>query len=94
MSTQSTLASHAHITGQYYLIPVDMVIELYRKAGFDVDNEDEDVPTVLKIDDTECFFTGDHIRRGEKYFEIVVAAKDFSWDEVEGDDADDEEVDE
>lgn len=89
-SSDATLASQSFLTGQYYLIPVDTVIEFYRQAGFDVDNEEEDVPTVLKIDGMECFFTGDHIRRDDKYYEIVVAAKDFSWDEVEGDDSDEE----
>ena len=90
-TSDGTLANHAFMTGQYYLIPVDTVIEYYRKAGFNVDDEEEDVPTVLKIDGMECFFTGDHIRRNDKYYEIVVAAKDFSWDEVEGDEVEEDE---
>lgn len=85
MALHPTLASKAFVTGEYYLMEVDEVLEFYRQAGFDVENEDEDVPTVLKIEGKECFFTGDHIRRGEKYYELVLVAKDFSWDEVEGD---------
>ena len=83
MSLHPSLSKKALITGEYYLVEVDDVLEFYRQAGYEVDDE-EDVPTVLTIDGKECFFTGDHIRRGEKYYELVVVAKDFSWDEVEG----------
>lgn len=90
MPVHPTLAKKALITGEYYLIEVDEVLEFYKAAGFDVEDEDEDVPTVLTIEGKECFFTGDHIQRGEKYYELVVVAKDFSWDEVEGEDDDEE----
>lgn len=84
MALNASLSKKALITGEYYLVEVDEVLEFYKQAGFDVEDEDEDVPTVLTIDGQECFFTGDHIRRGEKYYELVVVAKDFTWDEVEG----------
>jgi hypothetical protein len=78
-----TLAQKSMTTGEYYLVDFDTVLDLYRLQGFDVENEDEEVPNILTIDGTECIFTGDHIVRGDKHFEIVIAAKDFKWDEVE-----------
>ena len=89
MTNPNKLAKLSLLSGDYYLIDVDQVIELYRDAGFDVDNEDEEVPNTLVIDGLECFFTGDHVLRNKRYYEIVIAAKDFKWDEVLHDEEDD-----
>ena len=51
------------------------------------------MPNGRPVDGVECFFTGDLVRRGEKYYEIVIAASGFTWDEVESD-LDDEDGDE
>ncbi len=90
MAMNPTLAKDAFVTGEYYLLDIDSVLQCYKKAGYDIDNEDEEVPNVLQIDGQDCFFTGDLIRRGEKYYEIVIAAKDFKWDEVENEDFEEE----
>jgi hypothetical protein len=37
------------------------------------------------------FFTGDLVKKGQNYYEIVIAASGFSWDDVESDMDDDEE---
>ena len=93
MTLPSSLASKVLSTGSYFLIDLDSVLELYKNAGFNVEDEDEEVPNVLTIDGVECFFTGDLLNRGEKYYEIVIAAKDFSWEEVESDLDDEDEED-
>jgi hypothetical protein len=91
MGLPSSLSTKALSTGTYFLLDLDSVLELYKNAGFNIDNEDEEVPNVLGVDGVECFFTGDLVRRGEKYYEIVIAAEGFTWDEVESDiDEDDE----
>lgn len=90
MALNVTLGKKAFLTGEYYLLDIDSVLECYKKAGYDIDNEDEEVPNVLTIDGSECFFTGDLVKRGETYYEIVIAAKDFTWDEVESEDFDEE----
>jgi hypothetical protein len=92
MTAPAALVEKAFGNGQYYLIDVETVVTLYRDAGYDVDNEDEEVPNVLTIDGQECFFTGDLVKRNHIYYEIVIVANGFSWDEVESDaDFDDEE---
>jgi hypothetical protein len=67
---------------------IDKVLEIYQSAGYDVDNDDVDVPTNLQVGSENCFFTGDFVRRGERYYEIVIVAEGFSWDEVENEDED------
>lgn len=94
MPFNKTLSEKAYITGEYYLVEIDTILEFYKKAGYDVENEEESVPNVLTIDNQECFFTGDIVKRGEKYFEIVIAAKEFSWAEVEHEEFDDELIEE
>ncbi|MEY4065245.1 MAG: hypothetical protein RIR26_1453 [Pseudomonadota bacterium] len=92
MTAPAALVEKAFGNGQYYLIDVETVVSLYRDAGYDVDNEDEEVPNVLTIDGHECFFTGDLVKRDQVYYEIIIVANGFSWDEVESDaDFDDEE---
>lgn len=88
VSQKSSLQSQALATGKYYLIDIDRVLDIYKDAGFDVEDEDADVPTNLKVGNEDCFFTGDFIRRGERYYEIVIAAEGFTWDEVENEDED------
>lgn len=86
----TVLAKHAKSVGEYYLIDIDEVLALYKQAGYNTDNDDEEVPNTLEIGGEECFFTGDHVLRGDKYFEIVIAAKGFKWDEVVHDDSEDD----
>ena len=93
MSLPSSLTEKAFHVGNYMLLDLDSVLDLYKTAGYNIDNEEEEVPNVLPVDGVECFFTGDLVRRGEKYYEIVIAASGFTWDEVESD-LDDEEDDE
>lgn len=90
MALNPSLSSQAYSTGEYYLIDIDNVLSFYKKAGYDIENEDEEVPNILDIDGQQCFFTGDLVRRGDSYYEIVIAAKDFTWDEVENEDLDDQ----
>lgn len=90
MSIPASITSKAFSTGTYFLLDLDSVLELYKNAGFNIDNEDEEVPNVLTVDGVECFFTGDLVRRGDKYYEIVIGASGFTWDEVESDMDDDE----
>ena len=90
MSVPSSLTSKVLSTGSYFLLDLDSVLELYKQAGYNIEDEDEEVPNVLPVDGVECFFTGDLLKRGEKYYEIVIGAKDFSWEEVESDMDDDE----
>jgi hypothetical protein len=93
MSIPNSLTGKAFSTGNYFLLDLDSVLELYKNAGYNIDNEEEEVPNVLAVDGVECFFTGDLVRRGDKYYEIVIAASGFTWDEVESDldeDEDDE----
>jgi len=91
MTGPAALVDKAFGNGQYYLIDVETVVSVYRDAGYDVDNEDEEVPNVLTVDGQECFFTGDLVKRNNTYCEIVIVANGFSWDEVESDaDFDDE----
>ena len=90
MSVPSSLTSKVFSTGSYFLLDLDTVLELYKQAGYNIEDEDEEVPNVLPVDGVECFFTGDLLKRGEKYYEIVIGAKDFSWEEVESDMDDDE----
>jgi hypothetical protein len=92
MTAPASIAERAFGNGQYYLLDVETVVSIYREAGYDVDNEDEEVPNVLTVDGQECFFTGDLVKRNNTYYEIVIAANGFNWDEVESDaDFDDEE---
>ena len=90
MTAPAALVEKAFGNGQYYLIDVETVVTVYRDAGYDVDNEDEEVPNVLTVDGQECFFTGDLVKRNNTYYEIVIVANGFSWEEVESD-FDDEE---
>lgn len=83
MSKGSRLESLAYGTGRYYLVDIDQVLEIYKGAGFDVEDDEADVPTNLMVDGQDCFFTGDFIQRGERYYEIVIVADGFTWDEVE-----------
>lgn len=89
MTANSTVAKRAFSTGQYYLLDIDAVLDIYKKAGFDIENEDEEVPNVLAVDGEECFFTGDLVKRNDKYYEIVIAANGFKWEEVETEDDED-----
>lgn len=91
MSSAVNLEDDALIVGQYFLLDIDRVLEIYKDAGYDVENDDADVPTTLDVGGRSCFFTGDFIRRGDRYYEIVIAAKDFTWDEVESESDDEEE---
>jgi hypothetical protein len=91
MTVPSSLTTKVFSTGSYFLLDLDSVLELYKNAGYNIEDEDEEVPNVLPVDGVECFFTGDLLKRGEKYYEIVIGAKDFSWEEVESDMDDDEE---
>jgi hypothetical protein len=88
VTQKSTLQAQALATGKYYLIDIDKVLDIYKEAGFDVEDEDADVPTNLQVGSENCFFTGDFIRRGERYYEIVIAAEGFTWEEVENEDED------
>jgi hypothetical protein len=90
MTSVPSLAKNALTTGEYYLVDIDSVLQAYAAQGFDTADEEAEVPNVLTIDGKECFFTGDLVRRGDVYYEVVVVAKDFTWDEVESDDVDPE----
>lgn len=93
MPGNSTIAKKAYGTGQYYLLDIDAVLEIYKVAGYDIENEDEEVPNVLNVEGEDCFFTGDLVKRDDKYYEIVIAAAGFKWEEVETDDDEDDEFD-
>jgi hypothetical protein len=82
----SSLQKQAFATGRYYLIDIDKVLEIYKTAGYNVEDDEADVPTNLQIGSENCFFTGDFIRRGDRYYEIVIVSEGFSWDEVENED--------
>lgn len=86
MANPSSIQKEAYGTGRYYLIDIDKVLEIYKSAGYDVEDDDAEVPTNLQIGTENCFFTGDFIRRGERYYEIVIVAEGFTWDEVENED--------
>lgn len=88
MSKGSKLQSVAYGSGRYYLLDIDQVLEIYKDAGFDVEDDEVDVPTNLLVDGEDCFFTGDFIQRGERYYEIVIVAEGFTWDEVENEEED------
>ena len=88
MAGNSLLEKDAYAVGQYYLVDIDKVLELYRDAGYNVEDDETDVPTSLKVGSESCFFTGDFIRRGDRYYEIVIAASGFEWDEVENEEED------
>lgn len=70
-------------------IPLDDVLTMYREAGFDIEDQDAEVPNVLKVGDVEYFFTGDLIPVGDIYLEIVIIADWFSFDDVVSDEDDD-----
>jgi|GEM_PF-627480 len=93
MAIPASISEKAQSRGEYFLLDLDAVLELYKNAGYNIENEDEEVPNVLAVDGVECFFTGDLVRRGDTYCEIVIAANGFSWDEVESDMDDEEDED-
>lgn len=77
---------------------LDEVIEAYRAAKFDVDNENAEVPNILTIDGKEHYFTADIIKclnkkGAEAHAEFVlVADAGFSWNDVEVDFDDEDEA--
>lgn len=93
MSSSVDLEQEALIVGKYYLLDIDRVLEIYKAAGYDVESDDTDVPTTLDVGGRSCFFTGDFVRRGDRYYEIVIAAQDFAWEEVESESDDDDNQD-
>lgn len=83
MASAIDLKKNAFATGKYYLLDIDYVLEIYKESGYDIEDDETTVPTHLEVNGESCFFTGDFIRRNEKYYEIVIISEGFSWDEVE-----------
>lgn len=83
MTTLSSLEKTALISGNYLLLEEDKVIELYEGAGYNLDDETVEFPDVLTIEGKECYFTGDAIMRGGKYYEIVLILNGFTWEEMD-----------
>ena len=83
MSSLSTLEKNALVSGNYHLIEEDKVVELYEAAGFNLDDESAEFPDVLTIEGKECYFSGDAIMRGGKYYEIVIILNGFTWEELD-----------
>lgn len=75
-------------------ILLDDVLKFYASLGYNIEDEDEEVPNVLPMDGKEHFFTGDLLRLGDTFAEIVlVADAGFNWSDVESDMDDDDEDD-
>jgi hypothetical protein len=87
----TALSKKALGMGSYYLLEINQVLELYQQSGYNVDDEEEEVPNVLTVEGEELFFTGDLVKKGQNYYEIVIAANGFSWEDVESDMDEDEE---
>jgi hypothetical protein len=86
----SSLAKKALSVGNYYLLDINKVLELYQQSGYNVEDDEEEVPNILTVEGEELFFTGDLIKKGQDYYEIVIASNGFSWEDVEHDIEEDE----
>lgn len=78
----------AMFTGRYHLVDEEGIIELYRKAGFDLSDEkamEENPPDfVVNIEGSEFFFTGWKLTRDDTDYEFVVElGSNFTREELD-----------
>ncbi len=75
--------------GEYHLIALSEVIEIYRSIGVDITDDASNPPHIVNVSGKECLFTGELLDIDETTHEVVMVANGFSWEDLLDDDEDD-----
>jgi hypothetical protein len=86
MSKSDLAGTKATLTGTYYLLDPDAVLDIYEKAGKDPDaTEDSKQPDYVEtVDGCSYLFTGWTVnRKGEDYEFVIKLSDEFTKEEID-----------